>query len=171
MQLSSLDQSSEIIDDLLDCFTLFNNDQEDKLKEKIPDESYLRNFIGLAKRIAPDGDKVKLVGLTASYNGQTRPVAITRKQKEISVTSIESSSNKETQERISVTGRLLLADATKKKDRIQLIDDGGKPHNVIVPEGMMTDIVRPLWDDIVTVTGVRTKSRLLLEGIEKASNQ
>jgi hypothetical protein len=40
--------------------------------------------------------------------------------------------------------------------------------NIIVPEGMMNDIVRPLWDDTVIVTGTRLKNKIHLKDISKA---
>lgn len=166
MELPGLDLSTQVIDDLLDCFTFFNNNQDDRLKEKIPEEPYLRNFMGLAKRIAPDGDKVRSVELTALHEGKSRPVAITRKQKDIAAAVVRPDAKKQPQDRVTVTGRLLLADATKTRSKIQLIDEYGKAHSIIVPEGMMTDIVRPLWDDVVTVTGVPVRFGLYLEDID-----
>ena len=68
---------------------------------------------------------------------------------------------------IEVTGRLLLADARKVEGKIQLIETDGTAHTIIVPEGMMDDIVKPLWDEVVTVTGIRSKSRIYLKEITK----
>lgn len=67
-----------------------------------------------------------------------------------------------------VIGRLLLADGRKPEGKLKLIDNLGNEHEIIVPEGMMTDIVRPLWDDIVRVKGVRVGKRLHLQEIVAA---
>ena len=42
-----------------------------------------------------------------------------------------------------VTGKLLFADATST-NKIRLTDGAGKSPVIIVPEGMMDDIVRPM---------------------------
>jgi hypothetical protein len=52
---------------------------------------------------------------------------------------------------ITIKGILKFADAAKSK--IKLIDEDGKSHTIIVPEGMLSDIVRPKWEETVTVTG------------------
>jgi len=51
----------------------------------------------------------------------------------------------------TIKGILKFADAVNSK--IKLIDEDGKPHTIIVPEGMLSDIVRPKWEETVTVTG------------------
>ena len=70
---------------------------------------------------------------------------------------------------VQVTGRLLLADARKSLGKIQLIEESGLSHIVSVPMGMMNDIVRPLWDDLVTVTGIRKGKIVHLKEIVRAA--
>jgi hypothetical protein len=164
MALPGMDLSSEVIDEIVDCFTLVNNGQEQALRERIPEEAYLQNFIGLAKRIAPDGNDVSMVGLTTTNQGEERRVALTRKQKDIPFLA-KRDTLEEVGSPVSVTGRLLLADARKSERKIQLVDNEGKSHTIVVPEGMMNDIVRPLWNDIVTVTGVRIQRKIHLRDI------
>jgi len=95
---------------VIDCFTFFSQAQEDRLRERIPQESYYNNFIALAKRIAPDGECVSVVGLTSLIRGAKVKLAITRKQKDIApVTKIMAPP--EQTRLVRVTGRLLLADA------------------------------------------------------------
>src|SRR5207248_2894292 len=62
-------------------------------------------------------------------------------------------------EAVEVTGTLKFADSRKNTNEIQIISAGGVRHTVIVPPGMMSDIVKPLWDEEVTVTGTQTKGR------------
>jgi hypothetical protein len=167
MGLPNLDVSPHVIDEILDCFALLNDGSEDELKAKIPEEPYFQNFVGLAKRIAPDGDVVSLVGLTATRNGREIKVVLTRPQ-----SSIQHSAKPDVSlgksKRVSVKGRLLLADATKAERKIKLVDEKGYAHTVIVPEGMMNDIVKPLWDDTVVVSGIRDQNKLYLEDINPA---
>ena len=168
MELPGFDLSVEVIDEILECFEVLNKGDENRLREKIPQEPYYQNFLALAKRIAPDGDKVSMVGLTKVSEGKEVSLAITRKQSDISLIPRKGERG-ETRKLISVTGRLLLADATKVERKIQLIDETGNRYNVIVPEGMMDDIVRPLWDEVVVVTGTRSGKKICLNEISKAS--
>jgi len=154
MELPGLDFSEQIIDEVMECFMLLQVAQEERLRERIPQEPYYRNFLGLAERIAPDGDRVSLVGLTSLRQGKEVKLAISRKQKDISPI-LKALTLREEAKLVTVTGRLLLADARKPLGKIQLVEESGAAHPIAVPEGMMNDIVRPLWEDVVTVTGIR----------------
>jgi hypothetical protein len=167
MELPGLDLSAQVIGEVMDCFTLFSQAQEDRLKQRIPQESYYNNFIGLAKRIAPDGERVSVVGLTSLMRGAQVNLAITRKQKDIAPMAKIITPAEETR-LVKVTGRLLLADARKPLGKIQLVEESGLSHPVSIPEGMMNDIVRPLWDDVVTVTGIRKGRIVHLKEIVRA---
>lgn len=74
---------------------------------------------------------------------------------------------------ITATGRLRFADSTKDEQAIKLIDDDNKQHVIVVPGGMMSDIVKPLWDERVQITGTqistgqRNKNKIKLLDIEK----
>jgi RNase P/RNase MRP subunit p29 len=163
------DISGEVVDEIIDGFNLINNGREEELRKKIPDETYFQNFIGLAKRIAPDGDKVKMVGLTKLRDGHEVRVSFTRKQEQI-VTTLKTSLSDEEEKGVlvRVQGRLLLADARESKRKIQLIDEDSTKYDVNVPEGMMDDIVKPLWDEIVIVTGNKVGKKINLREITKA---
>ena len=64
---------------------------------------------------------------------------------------------------IERSGTLRYADASSgaaNHNRIRLINDDGSSHQVIVPSGLMDDIVRPMWNAHVTVRGtVRGRQR------------
>jgi tetratricopeptide (TPR) repeat protein len=167
MQLPGMDLSEQVIDEIMECFKLISEGNENTLQKRITEEPYFQNFLGLAKRIAPDGEKVSQVGLTTTRNGKEQRVAITRKQKEISTISTKKTEG-EKQNFITVMGRLLFADGTKTRGEIQLVDDNGQSYLVVVPEGMMNDIVRPLWDNVVVVTGTKDKKRIFLKEITRA---
>jgi hypothetical protein len=57
---------------------------------------------------------------------------------------------------------LKMADSRKKTDEIQIISAGNGRHTVVVPPGMMSDIVEPLWDTEVLVTGVQKGRKIHL---------
>lgn len=63
---------------IIDDIELINNSNEKKLKEKIKDETYFRNFVGLTRELSPDGKNVQIVGLTASWAGKERKFHLKR---------------------------------------------------------------------------------------------
>ena len=168
------DETSLVIDEVLDLFEAVQACDADELARRIPELPYLMNFSALAKRIAPDGDKVSVVGLTSRRPGQVRKVALTRRRQEL--TNLVSVSKESTSpeieqmdECVEVRGVLHYADEMGSRDgTIKLEDQDGSVHEILVPEGMMGDIVRPLWDDTVVVTGTRSGNCIRLEGIDPA---
>lgn len=71
-----------------------------------------------------------------------------------------------------MSGRLKFADSLQEgKDKIQIIDAGNVKHTVIVPQGMMSDIVKPLWDTQVVVTGTQIGKNIHLEWIRPVTPQ
>jgi hypothetical protein len=153
---------SGVIDELLNCLKFFDESNVSALHERIPDPPYYRNFMALAKAFAPDGEHVKIVGLTSTRDTAIQRVLLkTPRPKAPRVAPSSSSADKP----IEIVGTLKFADDTQQTGRIQLLDNGGKRHKVIVPEGMMTDIVRPMWDTVVVVSGRKTSRGLVLEDI------
>ena len=169
IKLPGMDFGEKIIDELFECFDLFNSTKTDPLKEKIRDLPYYRNFIGLARNIAPDGEQIRTIGFTTFRKGITRSVILTTPRKQVS-TGEEIISEIESGKSIQVIGSLLFADARKGKRQIQLIADDGVAYKVHVPEGMMSDIVKPLWEQKVTVTGILRKNVIYLQDIEKVND-
>jgi hypothetical protein len=169
MELPGFDLSGQVLDQILECFDLLNSGQDEELRHKIPQETYYQNFIGLAKRIAPDGERVNLVGLTRFKDGIETSVAVTKLQHQIIYVSQEEK-KESTRKIVNVTGRLLLADATKARRKIKLIDDNGISYNIVVPEAMMDDIVKPLWDSVVAVRGAQIGVNIYLNEITKVTD-
>ena len=163
--------STEVIDEIMSCLDSFNKSQDQELHQRIPQEAYYRNFIGLAKNLAPDGEDIRQVGFTAFYKGREKNVSLTKPRDQIRLAPErkEELEAKGKGELTTKTGILLYADARRSaKQRIQLIDDEGKSHDVIVPEGMMSDIVKPLWEERVQVTGYFKGKSIRLEEIVRA---
>ncbi len=158
-----------IIDEFMDLMAMVNSSDIQRLEERIPDPSYLRNFLGIAKKIAPDGDRVRQVGFTVQRDNEPRHVSVTKPAAEISVPSVgERGTEYETLgEPVEVRGTFCFADATGNEDnKIKIVDDKGKSHSVTVPVGMMNDIVRPMWDSKVLVKGLRKGRAIVLQDIE-----
>ncbi len=168
-------KTNEIIDEFMDLVEFANNLKVTEIQERIPDPTYRRNFLSLAKKIAPDGKRIRQVGFTTIRNGVERIAEMTKPVSELSIltgpgtasTTIHQTATEST----IIQGRLLYADSTKKNDdKIKVIDLEGKEHKVKVPEGMMNDIVRPMWNLPIRIKGVRKKigrgSVIELEDIE-----
>ncbi|MHB9131555.1 MAG: hypothetical protein ACYDBB_10765 [Armatimonadota bacterium] len=156
-----------IIDETLTCLELYNAGQDEELRKRIPDEAYFNNFIGLARQIAPDGEDVTVVGFTTVRDGEERRLALTRnpgKEKPPA----PKKPRKKTRETITVTGTLRFADSRQDRNQIILVEKDGREHTISVPPGMMSDIVRPLWEDEVVVVGFVRRSKLVLTDIRLA---
>lgn len=165
--LPEIDPAIVVVDEVLECVKLVNEGNDEELKTRIGDEAYLQNFLALTKQIAPDGNQITQVGFTVSRNGKTTQTPLTVPKEKISIIG-QSKLPSDEVKRVTVTGSLRYADSTKdKKQVIKLVDDGGKSHYVVVPEGMMTDIVKPLWEDVVVVTGIKMGREIHLEDIKK----
>jgi hypothetical protein len=151
-----------VIGELLDCLSLFQSGSSRELEARIADEAYLLNFVGLARNIAPDGDAVKAVAFSTGGPRKDRELLLTRPRHTVQLvpkTVIGTVTS------VSVQGILKLADATESRHEIGLIDSNARKHRVVVPEGMMDDIVRPLWDVEVKVTGEKRGSAIYLNDI------
>jgi hypothetical protein len=155
---------------------LFTNGEHDKLKDRIQEEAYYRNFIGLARAIAPDGEQVDLVGFTTLRRGHVKKVAMTTKRDDsrLSLPRVSTITERKVlaDDRIAeVSGVVKMADALRAgKDTIKIIDGAGRQHTIIVPAGMMSDIVKPLWDTQVVVSGIKKRRAIELRDIRPANS-
>jgi len=172
MHFDQIDQD-EVIDETSECLDDFSNANLDKLKLRIVDQAYFRNFIALAKQISPDGEKVTTVGITTVRGGKERITAMTRPAKDILQSSEEFKpkprKKRETKSQ-EIIGNLLYADSTTETDLIKIRDQGGNDHKIQVPSGMMVDIVKPLWNDIVVIRGKKVRDRIILETIDPVTS-
>lgn len=170
LDLPNVNTSAEIIDEVVSCFELLNQNDDDLLKSSFKDEAYYNNFIGLAKQLAPDGKDVTQVGFTLIRGTQERRVPVTRIQKNMPSVTVKDINLKDSGERVRVKGVFLFADSMGTKKTIKLKDEIGNKYDVRVPPGMMGDIVKPLFEDTVVVEGLRKKSLIELENIWKAED-
>ena len=70
-------EGQEIVDEFLDLMEMVEGNADIRvLEERIPEAAYLRNFLGLAKKLAPDGDRVQQVGFTVMRGNRERRVSI-----------------------------------------------------------------------------------------------
>lgn len=163
-----LDSAADIVDEFMELMSLINKAQTKEIEARIPDIAYRRNFIKLAQQLAPDGENVKIVGFTSVRRGQEQFVEVTRPKTEIALPQPEVTTTNKLTEKITIRGALRFADAIKESGLIKIIEEETNTvHTIKVPEGMMNDIVKPLWDCHVVVKGARFEKFIMLEDIEK----
>lgn len=152
-------EPQDVVDEVLLCLEYIQFDEVGELKARIQDQDYFDNFVGLAKQIAPDGKDIKTVGFTVVRGGQDKPVAIKKTRQEIKTKFTRSQVGGEDEEvqRVNLEGILTFANtpATRKFGTVKLREEGGKKDTpILVPVGLMKDVVQPYYDERVSVTVV-----------------
>lgn len=173
LQLPGFDYARQVLDELLDDLELVNEAQHSELRKRIPEDSYHRNFIALTRGLAPDGEQVHLVGFTIVREQQERSVALTRRRDHMPPIPAppEAQLWPTPGEPCEIEGELLYANSKRaEKQQIQLIDNKGKARRIFVPKGLMSDIVKPLWEDKVRVIGVKVRGGILLQDIQRCED-
>jgi hypothetical protein len=144
---------SDTIDEMLSSVNAVFNGKNEEIEQRIPNISYRRNLLGLAKELAPDGDRVKLVGFTVLRNNEERTFPLSKTQDEIkgsiAVLPEPESVNGEEDGIQELTGILKMADETQKTGKIKLVG-ASKSYKISVPEGL-GDVVKLHWGEEVSV--------------------
>jgi hypothetical protein len=166
--LPGMSVGDDVIDEVVECLDLYEHEDEEALRRKIQDEAYLTNFRALAKAIAPDGKEVDAVGFTLVRDGREKSITLKRIRHPQTPPGPPTETASSDNIRVVVTGSLKFADALEEHNIIKLVDAQGNKHSIVVPPGMMDDIVHPLWNYRVTVTGTRGRyGRITLTDISK----
>lgn len=161
-----MDDGVHVVQDLVRSFDLFARAEVEPLRKLIPEPSYYKNFVALARKLTPDGSKVGRVGLVAKSGEQPVSVLLTPSTATTFDGTGGSGADSEEVQRIEVTGTLLLADAVGKKwGKIQVVPDEGDPVRFLVDPEMMADIVRPYFDQGVQAVGHRKGKSNYLDDI------
>ena len=167
-------KSSDTMKELLDNLELLNKGDIVTLEKKIPDEPYRRNFIALAEKLAPDGSDIRTVGFTSFVAGkETRKVAlaIPRKMLRERIRKKPRRPIKTKEKEIQIHGVLLEADATQQLEGlINVVDSNGTKTTIHVPRGMMSDIVKPMFEEEVVVAAIDRGSQIDLVTIDLAES-
>ena len=166
LALPNIFGTAAVIDEFMSLMEHVNKSEFSDIRERISDSAYTRNFLGLAKKIAPDGERIRQVGFTVLRSDVERSVEITKPASEISLAFIEEFPSDET-ESVELRGTLGYADAIHHNN-IEITDTQGKIHKIRVPSGMMNDIVRPMWDLVVMIKGVRKGNLIELQEISES---
>lgn len=161
-RLPNFGNSDQVIDELMVCMDLLERQEMQGLRDQIDDPAYFGNFVSLAKKVAPDGEDITMVGLTALRYGKEKNVSFSRQRDEIpDFTSLETRNSQiETTDEIKeVSGVLRYANAMRDDREVKLVVNKGKPWTILVPKGLMEDIVTPHWEKPVNVRGYKVKKR------------
>lgn len=168
LAMTEVEGQPNVIAETLDLLELTQRKDWADLEDRIPEEGYRRNFVALAKKLAPDGSNVSVVGFTTRRGNEERRVSLTKTRSELKRFRVAGPVMPA--ESVEVRGLLKFADDTSKGEgRIKLVDSANEVYVIAVPEGMMTDIVKPLWDDEVVVRGEKVGAIIHLEEIEPSS--
>ncbi len=165
---------------VIENLRLLNGGDLAGVQRDLNDNRYLLNLVGLAKELAPDGDSITAVGVEAEIEGQRQSILLDRTRDELNQLLLppEDDSVAEdfriTDDPETVVGVLQQADATKSIARLQT--DDGKWWQIVVPEGLAEDVVKPYFGDRVQVEGrhmikTRKAKRLYLHDIRAAGEQ
>ena len=108
-------------------------------------------------------------GLTVVRHGEQLSVTITRQKSEYAIQEGAPllGEPEAPASLVETTGKLLYADSTPgTKDIIRVVADDGSDTEYVVPSGMMSDIVKPLWGEDVRVSGIRDGKTNLLQQVD-----
>lgn len=160
--------------ELLDNLELLNNGDIQALEKQIADEPYRRNFIALAEKLSPDGSDIRTVGFTSVTGSETRKVALLIPRKMLRERIHRGTRKpvaKSKDKQIQIQGTLLEADATQELEGlIRIVDSKGTEFKIHVPRGMMSDIVKPMFEEEVVVSAMDKGSRIDLVTIDLAES-
>jgi hypothetical protein len=154
---------SVVINEIVENIKIVNNGDEKHLKEKIVNEDYFFNTLGLIKKLSPDNTEVSMVGLTTTKKGIDESIAFTRLSNEIKISPFLPAIDVSNAEEIVVAGKLTYANANISDIRLETTD--GKLYNIYVPKGVLADIVKPYWEQYVTIKGRRQDKKIYFEDL------
>jgi hypothetical protein len=164
----TLDSQPFLIEDLLSNIALVNQDKITDLQKSIPDEAYRNNFIALTKKLSPDGDRIQNVGLSAKINDKPVAVALSKLRSAYNFDFLNKvkAEDDDTPREVEIIGTLYFADS--KKSKIKLYDEySGKEYLVEVPKGILSDVVRPFFEEEVKIKGLLHHRVVHLHTIDK----
>ena len=164
-----MDAGVHVVEDLVRSFDLYSRTEVEPLRELIPDPSYFKNFVALARKIAPDGSRVGKVGLIGQ-SGDARLSVLLNNRSAAKFDDAHGGDGEQVDgEKVEVKGTLLLADAVGGRwGKIKVVPEVGKAQGFLVAPEMMADIVRPYFDQEVVAAGHRRGIHTYLDDISAA---
>ena len=153
----------EVLNEFMDLMDMVSRADISEIEDRIPDAAYQRNFLGLAKKIAPDGDRISGVGFTTLNDGYMRNVSIKLPARALPTPAVEAQGPGG--ESFDVSGVLRYADAGARQqglNQIKIVNEGEPSFDLVVPVGLMDDVVRPLWNAHVSARVTRRRRNRVL---------
>jgi len=147
LALPSMDFTGDTMKEILDGIAMISAGKLADLEKAIPDDAYRGEFYRFSEQLSPDGDDIRTVAFTTGSQQEERIVALTAPKKELrarihKATHPPQHTAEIETEHVGIHGVLLEADATRQKAGIiEVVDSNGVSHKIIVPRGMMRDIV------------------------------
>lgn len=131
-------ESSLVLEHLVDRLALYDAGNFAALRNAVPEQEYFDNFVRLAGDLAPDGERVRLVGLTIWRNGKEKALELKR--------SNPSSSRKveyvPTEELRKVTGRVFFVNTRDETNPIIKLEADGIDWRLRVDQHQLQQAVR-----------------------------
>ncbi len=149
-------ESSALVEQLVQNLKLLDTENVEELRKKIPNNQYLLNFMSYAKDLAPDGKDVRQVGITYKQDGVVQEIPLKRSQTDygtlienvVALNMEEEQKQLEVPQRLSLTGVLTAADATKEYVKVKV---DKQVYVIKVPDGL-ADMVKKYFEEVVTTT-------------------
>ena len=145
-----------VIDELMKCLELWENNRQEVLREHIPDDTYYQNFVGIVKQLAPDGDDVRMVGFKSIGETGERPVVLRTNRSQIrNLIKPPISIQHYHPDRLVLHGVLRFASSppTKSYGTVRLLSPTqAGPLSIKVPIALMKDVVQPYYEELVTIS-------------------
>lgn len=149
--------SVNIIEDITKNISYIQNNEYEKLQSCIPDNTYRNNFVSLVKELAPDGENIKLFGITSlDSEGNILMTPLRKTRDEISLNSLEfdninnhDGNSEADKEILTIKGILKAASGFKSEVSVKNFDSDGT-EKIKVPEGL-ADIVKKYFEEEVIV--------------------
>jgi hypothetical protein len=167
LSFQGLDLGQDVVNEVIQLLELMKANEVDKLRERIPDKDYFTNFVSVAKKFGPDGKKVRTVGVIGT-EGAKQVSLVLDKPLTVAESLIDDTGEVEV---VRLEGVMKQADSTLKRfGKVVLVDKAGAQHQIRVPLAKMADIVRPLYETDVVVTGKKVKDHIDFIDAEEAES-
>ena len=153
--------TEDVLSEFLDLMELADSSRDQEIQRRISNPHYLQNFVGLGRKLAPDGKRIRQVGFTLVNGEMTRSLSVTTPASRFLPPKIESRGY--SARVVEASGILRFADASRRRpNRIRLDNADGSHQEILVPQGLMDDIVQPMWNSHVTVKGsLRPRQKII----------
>lgn len=142
--INGLHSAETVLERFMDDIELLNSDEIGLLRQQMGDVDYFQNFLASLRHIAPDGKSIQQLGFTVRSGSSFRKVALRKSRSAMALGPALSRDDE------IVEGVLVAADRGRNAVRIGEI-------RIRVPDGLIDDIVRPLWGQRVRATVQRRR--------------